>query len=339
MIIHKTALLVACCSIAVSAAAQNGTAGRYNFTHVPGTSIKEPHDSLVVHKTGAGDVPVVLITGHMQPHNMYADFIERNREAARYYVVVPPGMGYTPAYPWPAKKEDFISRPWSSTFEDELARYIDVEINEKPFIVAHWFTGLGAAIHIADKYPEKVRGLLLVGPAGRSPYCRLYRQNSTSTELFDTATQREVVKKKIIKWRRIEEFDWQRHMFPPEFYSNNRLAGSRVVHTADQHPVPITLRYFIEYLMDDLTREIKNLSVPTLTVTIQPENESINYRPSGNPSHVAWNEPLPVNTRRDWMADTNEKIHVEFIQNSGLLPWIDQPGRFDQLFLKFIQNH
>jgi len=339
MIIHKTAFLITFCAIAVSAAAQNGTNGRYTFSHVPGTHIKKPHDALSVHKAGEGNIPVVLITGHMQSHNVYADFIERNREAARYFVVVPPGMGRTPAYPWPAKKEDFISRPWSSTFEEELVRYIDIEIDEKPFIVAHWYTGLGAAIHIADKYPEKVRGLLLVGPAGCSPYCRLYPQDSTSSDLFDTMTQREEVKNKITKWRGMKDFAWQRQMFPPEFYSNNTRVGSRIVQAADEHPAPISLRYFIEYLMDDLTREIKNLSVPTLAVTILPERESINKGQPVNSINDRLDRYTPDNIRRDWMAGTNDHIQVDFINNNGLLAWKDQPDQFDQLFLTFIQSH
>lgn len=128
-------------------------------------------------------------------------------------------------------------------------------------------------------------------------------------------------------------------MFPPEFYSTNSQVGYRVVHTADKHPTPICLRYYFEYLMDDLIREIRNLSVPTLAVTIPPEYESNKYRHSGSSNHNGMDEQLYVKTRHDWMAGTNNHIRVEFIMNSGLLAWKDQPEQFDQLFLTFIQNH
>ncbi|MFW6201324.1 MAG: alpha/beta fold hydrolase [Gemmatimonadota bacterium] len=325
---------------ATSAAAQNDTAdetGPTNYAHRPNTVLKAEDDSLVVRTAGTGDVPVVLIPGHMQDESMYEGLIERNGGAAEFHVVIPPGMAGTPAYPWPAEAEEFIARPWSTRFEEELVRYIDENLDEPPLLLANWYAGLSMALHIADRHPASVRGLLLVGPADRSPYYRWYRQSRDpeSRVIYDAEAQRERLAGTIDFWRTVDEFTWHSNMFPAPFYSNDPAAGLRVVYEEAKSPMPVGLRYFAEYMMDDLSGIIPNVDVPVHVVsTIPPEAYfRTQFRNSDQLDMDRAIEGLRAQSRYSWQVDDNPAIDVTVIEESGLMVWHDRPEEFDRVFL------
>ena len=310
-----------------------------NFNHLPGTKLKSDRDTLAVHRMGSGEIPVIMITGHMQGADLYKNFIERNSDKASYHVAVPPGMAGTPAYPWPEKAEEFLSRPWSSQFEEELVAYMDEHLTEKPVLVANWYSGLGMSLHIADKHPGKLRGLILVGPAGRSPYYRWYRPDSTNADmLFDAGAQQQRIENFIGFWRTVDEFTWHSNMFPPGFYSTDQLTGVRVVYKESKGPVPIGMRYFLEYVIDDLTQEVRNLEVPPVAIATLPDRETVKARMRGNQDIDQLYKRLKSNVKRDWQTEENEYITVKFVENSGLMAWEDKAQEFDRIFSTFISN-
>lgn len=314
-----------------------------NYAHLPNTILKKESDSLVVHVRGKGITPVVLITGHMQDEGIYKNFISRNIDIAQFHVVIPPGMGGTPAYPWPGKNEVFIGRPWSSKFEKELITYIDKNIKDKSYLVVSWFFGLSTALQLAEEYPEKIGGIMAVGPIERAPYGRLYNPNMQESDvLYDIEAQRNALKRYITFWRTVDEFTWHSNMFPPEFYSNDRALGQIIVYQEAKQPYPINLRYFAEYLSEDISNIILNLEVPLQVITVLPDKNLLQSMLKGSPfegKEESYIEPMKKIALRDWQLNLNKNISHIFLEGSGLIAWEDKPGEFDQIFMKFISNN
>lgn len=320
-----------------------------NYAHRPNTVLKTEDDTLVVYEKGAGKIPVVLIPGHMQDEDFYEGFLERNKEAARYYVAIPPGMGGTPAYPWPDEAEEFISRPWSSRFEEELVNYMDEHLEKKPLLVANWYSGMSMALHIAAKYPERLSGLMIVGPSSRTPYYSWYQGRDIEYNkdlVFDAGAQREVLSGFINFWRTVNEFTWHSNMFSPRFYSvNHEALGLNVVYEEAKGSMPIGLRYFVEYMMDDLSKVIPNITIPIHVVSTVPSKETLTNRLRGRVDEDRIEQSVENMLRfhrnapdRSWETEENSHIHINFIEDSGLMAWEDEPEVFDRIFLEILHN-
>lgn len=313
-----------------------------NFEHRPNTVIRTEFDSLVVKVLGEGTQPVIMIPGHMQDENIYQNFIDRNVSAAKFYIAIPPGMGGTPAYKWPEESEEFITRPWTSKFEKELAKYIENNISSKPYMIVNWYTGLGIALHLANRYPNMLSGIIFIGPTGRFPYNRWYRINPLKAGgEFDVVKQRSEVINFLDFWRNVDELTWHNNMFGPSFYSKNELLATQVIYNEAKHPMPISLRYFTEYLVDDLSDEIKNLKIPVHIVSVIPSVVQYNKRLKETPSEGKADiilTALRKSTKMDWQ-DEKKNITLTFFEGSGLFAWEDDPKEFDQIFTRFISSN
>jgi len=308
-----------------------------NYEHRPNTIIRTDNDTLVVKRAGTGTQPIILIPGHLQDEHVYNTFIERNNKFGSFYIAIPPGMGGTPAYNWPGNSEDFISRPWSNAFEDELIEYIRKNNLEKPLLIVNWYAGMGMALHIADKVPDLLGGILIVGPARRAPFYRWYRPGNNENEpLFDAEKQRQTINRIIEFWRNVDEFTWHSNMFSASFFTNDPVLGLKTVYEESKHSVPIGIRYFVEYVIDDLRDEISNLKVPVQVVSTMPSLNSLSERYKGTQK-----ENYKANreaTLRDWSSEEKENINVAFIEDSGLFAWHDKPEQFDSIFLAFLKS-
>lgn len=312
-----------------------------NFAHVPGTPLRTPDDTLPVQAFGAGTTPVILIAGHEVGRELYDALIEHRQDDARFFLAIPPGMAMTPAYAWPDPPEEFITRPWSTAFENALVHFIDTHLEEKPVLVAAFYSGLGMALHIADRHPDRIRGLVLAGPAGRMPYYRWYQADTSAAgPTFDVEAQRARIAQFIPFWRRVPETVWHRNVFGADFFSTDSLTGTRIVYRQAMQPVPISQRYFIEFIMDDLSQEVRDLQLPTLILATLPDDAYLTRRAREGTAvdGAAVREALRTRLHRDWEANRKPNIRIEVFEDTGLLVWHDRPAEFGRLFRQFLQE-
>lgn len=289
-----------------------------NYAHRPGTKLRSEGTPLEAKIQGEGDIEVILLTGHSHGTYFYKSLVDRNSSRIKFHTISPPGMGNTNAYPWPEEPEEFLSRPWGRQLVKDLTSYIKKNCKTKPYLLAVWDSGLGNALHLANENPDLVKGLILIG---KSPYYRWYRSEFNDTTLFDNKAQREVLVRFIDFWRTVDEYTWHSNTFKGSFYSKNDSLAQVLKYQEAKSPFVIGLRYFIEYMMDDLTELIANCSIPVLAIV---------------PDAQTYTSPSP-NSKRDFQVDSNKKIRLEFIPNVGLMVWEDDPEKFDNLFRDFVK--
>lgn len=312
-----------------------------NYEHAPNTIVRTEDDSLVVKVKGSGGRQVILITDYMQDESMYDEIVERNESQAQFHIAIPAGMGGTPAYLWPEDAEDFLSRPWTSKFEEELVEYIDSNNLRKPDIVTTWSFGMNAALHLAKNYPHKIGSLLVIGQTQRTPFFRAYPHDSIHPGEFDIDRQRSSVENFISFWKHVDTHTWFSNSFRPSFYSNDREFGLNIAYKRAFHEIPIMIRYWTEYVITDLSTVIPEIDVPVRVISVIQSEASMQQilKRMGMDNLKATDvlDSLRKNTKHDWMAD-KENIEIAFVEDSGLMVWHDKPEWFDSIFDDFLNK-
>lgn len=312
-----------------------------NYQHAPNTIVRTADDTLVVKVKGSGSRPVILITDYMQDESMYDEIVERHESKAQFHIAIPAGMGGTPAYKWPAEAEEFISRPWTSEFEDELIAYIERKGLDKPAIVTTWPFGMNAALHLARDYPDKIGAVLVVGQTQRTPLFRAYPYDSMQPGEFDIDKQRTATDSFIAFWKHVDTHTWFSNSFQPPFYSNDREFGLNIAYKRAYHEIPLMIRYWTEYIVTDLPEVISEISLPVHVISVTRSEERmqqiLDRMGMTTLSANGVLDSIHKATNDDWMSE-KENIEINFIEDSGLMVWHDKPEEFDRIFEKFLQE-
>ncbi len=325
------------CSLCFSQA-KNKAPGS-NFAHRPGTVLVGDTDSLKAVVYGSGKTPIILITSHTHGSYFYEDFIERNWEKAKFHVITPPGMGGTPAYPWPDQADDFESQPWNSRFKEDLAVYIQTHFDEKPYLMTVWYAGVNVALQMIDQYPDLLKGALFVS---RSPYYRWYNsENADSTKLYDVQAQRKRLVKTIDFWEGVSEDTWHSNMFNGQFFTQDDSLGTALKLKEARQPIVIEQRYFIEYMVNDLGPLIENVKIPVhIMSNFLSRNNLMKLMSEGNSqglSSASLQNP-GYGSLKDWQISEKKNFSSTVFDNLGLMLWRDMPEQFDKAFFEFINK-
>lgn len=310
-----------------------------NFSHRPGTKLKQEDESLRVDTIGNGRISIILLTEHSQGKSFYESFAKRNSSFATFYIITPPGIAGTAAYNWPDSSEEFISRPWLSKLEIEITDYIQKNFTgDKPYMLATWFAGYNVVLNIADKNPDLFKGLILVGNSiSLSPYYRLYNSaRSDTSKVIDIAAQRKAVSRYINLWRTVDEFTWHSNTFQSSFYSKNDSLAKIVKLNEAKTPIPIAIRYFTEYAMNDYSELISRCKVPLLALAQFPSFAALQKRING--LNMDNYDMLMLKCKRDWFYGINKNVQLHFFEDAGLMIWEDEPHKFDILLNQFIKQ-
>jgi pimeloyl-ACP methyl ester carboxylesterase len=333
------ALFLTIISLVVQAQTGNLTiAPGSNYAHRPGTKLKQPGQALKIDTIGKGAIPIIMLTEHSQGRSFYETLAKRNAAFYTFYIVTPPGFAGTPAYYWPDDAEDFITRPWLSKLENELIELIQNNFHNKmPYLFATWLTGFSVALNIADKRPDLLKGLLLVGNSiNQSPYYRQYNPMLADTsKVVDITAQRATVSKYIEFWRTVDEFTWQSNTLRASFYSKNDSIAKIVKLNEAKTSFPISLRYFVECMMNDFSGQLANCKIPVLALAQFPSFSSAQKNMRGITEGI-YNNFL-LSCKKDWFYGINKNIQLHLFEDSGLMIWEDKPIAFDKLFINFIK--
>jgi pimeloyl-ACP methyl ester carboxylesterase len=252
-----------------------------------GQKLTPPGQFGKVEKLGNGKTPLILLPDAFTDGDFYKTFIERNKNLYTMYAVTFPGDGETPP---PARPDKFdpSGTPWLDNLELALANLIDKEKLKKPAVVG---TQIGAyiAARIALKNPEKVgRVILLNGLV----YSQPSRSRANPEKLATLEERRQAVRNRNFTSLMIVP-----EMFPKvrltrqcaetfveklaPVYQSLMLSTVRDLGRAKQIFVEGSVksdirsyRYNIEIANTDLTEELKNLTVPMLSIPAVRDYES-----------------------------------------------------------------
>lgn len=278
-------------------------------------------------KVGKGKTTLILIPGLGFDESVFRDFQSANKKQYTTYAVTIPGFGRTQAPRMPAAGTSYGERTWMNSVIEGLEKLIRDQKIKNPVLVGHFALGAHVAMVYALKYPSQVKGLIFIGAPGKfipiqngkpiyySAENRIKGVDQFSARFFQKMTKQY----------------WDDGNYLPDLYSADSVAARAYWKQVAETPMPVIVRYLLEYQTCDLLTELSMLNVPILILRPgfrpglldTPENPNTNYiRPQFIES---WE-----------MLRTNPKVSIVDVPGSGCFLWRDKPAENNEAIKGFL---
>ncbi len=277
-------------------------------------------------KRGNGPQALIIIPGLGFGGDIFSDFMTSRESDFTIYAVTLPGFGGTPAPPSPTENTSFGDQTWTNGALSAIEKLIDKERIDKAVVVGHWLTGTQLALRLALKYPDKIRGVVIISG---SP-CFVPTDTTQDPKKLTLQLRVGSIDQYMApKWfKTVTRQTWDDNNFLPGDYAVNPVRGLRLWREAAEPALHVWVRYLCEFYAQDITRDLDSLKVPTLL--LRPGLEGIYHDPGNNYMQAycqtAWDVLLPE----------NQNIESTTIPNSRICMWFDQPKKFDAVFNDFL---
>lgn len=117
-----------------------------------------------VEKVGSGLQAMILIPGLGFSGDIFKGYMSAHEKDFTMYAVTFPGFGGTPAPPCPPESTSMGQQTWTNGAVNAIEKLIENEKIERPIILGHWIGGTQAALRLALRHPDKIKGVII--PSG-----------------------------------------------------------------------------------------------------------------------------------------------------------------------------
>jgi pimeloyl-ACP methyl ester carboxylesterase len=282
-------------------------------------------------KKGHGKESLILIRGMYSGAGSFSSFIDRNQSRYKFYVVTPPGLNGTPARAMPASDVSFSELTWTRRLKKDILDLIGKQKLRKPIIVAERQPGSLAAIELAIENPDKVGGVILAGtnlvqffPAPKDPTRKTPATFEERIAIVDEGL--------AAKWfKYVTPGTWNSNDIRPEMLSRDLAMGEKASQEIEAAPLPVKIRYLLEFWASDVTRNLDKLHVPVLAL-IPGFDDMYLANPSNSLVKMvyidSWHSLVP----------TNPNVELVKITDARLLVSEDQPNQVDDAIAAFTEK-
>ncbi|MEO9850241.1 alpha/beta hydrolase [Reichenbachiella sp.] len=276
-----------------------------------------PYGSLgSVEKIGNGKQPMILIAGWGFDGNIFRPLTDSQQHEYTMYVVTLPGFGNTKAPPMPKNNTSYSDLYWTNGIIQALKGLIQREQMNRPILMSYFTYSNVIALRIALDYPELIdKVVILSGMARFMANYPSYEPTSLQSRIYYTE---QVLAQKWFKT--VSKETWDQGNFTPVGFSKDTLTAQKYWNQMSSVPIPIMVRYLLEYYCTDLSLEYEKLKVPTLVVMPQFTQEV--FKEPGNAYwstffHHSWWGAKPANSN----------FHLITISDSHAMILEDQPDK------------
>ena len=337
--------------------------GLNHLQHPPGTQTAPLGQLGRVDKVGTGPIPMILIPGAAFGGGAWKSFMEQNRDAYTMYAITPPGYDGTSPPPW-SETADFSDRGWTNALCDAIVRLIDEEKLNRPVIVGHHMLGDHYALRIALDHPDKVRGVVIISG---TPSMAFPAMNANAPgKPVSTATPDQRVRMVKGFWapfyKTVTQKMWNAGSFQARTFCRNASRANQLYDQQVAVPIPTQVRYFLEYMTDDLEPRLEKLQRPLLVLlpnktwtldaalSVYRESNEMMYG-DAEKAKSAWSTNMALmwgdtETGVKWMYDAKfrwerlrgvvPRMTIEIIDDSETFIMEDQPAALDRNLRAFV---
>lgn len=264
---------VAWTSLALAARAQSAagatpaSAALDHLHHPPGT-VMGAAGIAHVERRGQGPVLLVLIAGAPFGWRAWEGFMERNAERYTMFAVTPAGYDGTPPPAMPEKEhEDHAERPWTEALMADLVALLTKEsaapnARGPAVVVGHHLMSDYYAVRLAYEHPALVRGVVAVAGSASFPV----GQGSADPE----TRARFVRENRAPFFRTVAQETWNANTFPARSLSLDPEHGRALYAAQIAVPIATQVRYYLEYMTDELEPNIQFVQAPMLSLQVVP---------------------------------------------------------------------
>lgn len=282
-------------------------------------------------KSGKGKNAMILIPGWGFDGSVFDDFVKTNKKAFAMYTITIPGFGNTPCPPLPKDGTSFGDQSWNKSVLEGIANLIDAEEIDRPVIVGHFTQGAQLALRLAMDYPNKVASVIILGAPAKFvavqdgkvlPYplkSAIYYADKISGPKF---------------YKTVTESYWDQNNYMRELYSLQGETAERLWKQNASVPMPIMIRYLLEFHASDITLEATKIHCPVLVLRPGFRSEWLFDTQNGSFNYI---KPQFINSW-ELMKEKNPLIDIQDITDAGVFLWKDQPDETMRRIKKFIDS-
>jgi pimeloyl-ACP methyl ester carboxylesterase len=299
-----------------------------------------------VRKSGSGKQSIILVAGLCFGGKSIEELAEHFESKFTVYTVTPAGFEGTPAPPMPDSGTPYHAMTWTNGIVTGILSLIQKEHLTKPTIVAHFVTGTQVGLLLALEHGDEIGKVIVIGG---SPY-RYYQSKDKdggwtdwSHEYRLTPAQRE----KIIesywgpRWfKTVTKKTWDDNMWTASDYCINEASGHRLFRASAETPLPVAIRYLMEWFAFDISERYRDIKNPLLALV--PDFESM--LPVGDSAATASCNKLYLKYyhQASWRLAAesgNSLLTIREITNTRLFMWLDNPRGVYAEIDNFLQEH
>ncbi|MEX0288202.1 MAG: alpha/beta fold hydrolase [Flavobacteriaceae bacterium] len=263
-----------------------------------------------VEKFGNGPKDMLMIAGWGFGGNIFENF-KADSLGSKYtmYVVTLPGFGGTQAYPMPDQNDVYHDLYWTAGIISGIKELLEKEEIDNPVLLSYFTYSNILAMRIALDYPELIDRVIII--SGMAKFTTMYPS-------FEPASLEERIyyTEKVIAqnwWKEIDKQGWDNGNFSAETFTKDSVKAAQYWKQMSNIPIPIMVRYLLEYYCTDLSLEYKNLQVPTLVIMpsfnreilIKPKNTFLSHS-----FHQSWWGANPSNPNFHLMTITDSRAFI-----------------------------
>ena len=284
----------------------------------------------VINKRGNGRQSLILIPGVYSGPETFNGFVSRNKSHYALYEIVPPGLVGTAARSLPTESISYGDLTWTRQLERDVLQLITKEKLRRPVIVAHGFPGSFVAHEIAIQHPGILGGVIDLAstpvrafPSPRDPTGKTPGTPQERVQFTD-----EFWAQKWFKY--VTPETWESNNYTADMFCNDGVQAERARQQMEMTPLPVKIRYLIEFMAEDQTEDLMKITVPVLVL-----RPGFNDEIFGNAT-TSWFKRYFIDSWDQFSKNTN--IQLLTIPQGRVLMLDDQPQATDDAITKFINQ-
>jgi pimeloyl-ACP methyl ester carboxylesterase len=234
-----------------------------NLVHAPGYRASSLGAIPEVVRRGTGSVDVLLIPGWGFGAEVFDGFMRANEGRYRMVAVTLPGFAGTAAPPMPPAGTSYSEATWTRAAEEAIAAVIRGEGLRRPIVLGHFIVGTQLAFRLALDHPDLVGGLVIVGgePMRYVPSRRDSTRKTPMGREERVAGMDAFMAPRWFKWVTKATFDTNNYRAAQ--YARDPARAMELWKKSSAVPLPVMIRYLVEYMAMDVDDEFPRVGVPT----------------------------------------------------------------------------
>jgi len=279
-------------------------------------------------RAGTGRRDLILIPGVYSGDAVFDRFIARNAARYRFHSVTPPGLGGTPPRQLPPETISAGEFTWTRRLARDIRELIERNRLDKPIVVVHGFPGSLAAEELASTHPQLVGGVIEVASM---PVQAMASFSNPGRELTPAERIAIVDVSWVQQWfKYVTPETWESNNYQAAMLANNAEHAERARRELERAPLPVKIRYLVEYMASDHREMLAKMTVPVLLL-LPGFNDAV----LADPAH-SW---FKARFMDGWTGlPANPQRQVVTIADARALLLDDQPEQADSAIADFAMS-
>jgi pimeloyl-ACP methyl ester carboxylesterase len=301
---------------------------RNNLRFAPSVKALADNQPPRIVRAGTGRRDLILIPGVYSGDAVFEQFVARQASRYRFHIVTPPGLGGTPPRPLPPEATSVGEFTWTRRLARDIRELIERRRLDKPIVVVHGFPGSLAAEELAATHPQLLGGVIEVASM---PVQAMASFRNPGRDLTPAERIAIVDVSWVQQWfKYVTPETWENNNYQAAMLANDAERAERARRQLEGAPLPVKIRYLVEYMASDHREMLAGMTVPMLLLL-----PGFNQAVLADPAH-SW---FKARFEDGWtQLPRNPQRHAVTIANARAMLLDDQPKEADRAIAAYVDR-